>query len=179
MNHAEYIVAVHDAVPAELCDRIVTTVADSPLWVPAEVEDEARQSVENRKVRNCDVLSMIKFHDLDWELVPFIGLQLNNYLVRFPDMQTSGNDTGFDLLRYTPGGFYKRHVDYVNTANRVLSVSLQLNDDFEGGEFQFWGNHIVPQRKGTILLFPSAFCYPHEVLPVRSGVRYSMVTWFL
>ena len=33
-----------------------------------------------------------------------------------------------------------------------------------------------PQR-GDLVIFPSSFTYPHEVLPVKSGTRYSIITW--
>ena len=32
-------------------------------------------------------------------------------------------------------------------------------------------------KKGDLLVFPSSFTYPHEVLPVKSGTRYSIITW--
>jgi hypothetical protein len=28
-------------------------------------------------------------------------------------------------------------------------------------------------------MFPSNFLYPHSVLPVTEGTRYSIVTWFI
>lgn len=63
---------------------------------------------------------------------------------------------------------------------RVLSMSIGLNDDYEGGEFKFWDDG-EPFRlpAGCALMFPPNFMYPHQVLPVASGVRYSMITWFL
>jgi predicted 2-oxoglutarate/Fe(II)-dependent dioxygenase YbiX len=36
---------------------------------------------------------------------------------------------------------------------------------------------ILPQEKGTILVFPSYMV--HGVEPVTKGIRYSCVTWFL
>ena len=57
-----------------------------------------------------------------------------------------------------------------------------LNEDFEGGEFEFHhssigkeGNIIKP-TKGTIVFFPSWIA--HKVHPVTKGTRYSLVTWF-
>lgn len=91
---------------------------------------------------------------------------------------TSRQDSGFDILRYEPGQFIGVHRD--DMVPRVLSMSIGLNDDYEGGEFKFWDDG-EPFRlpAGCALMFPPNFMYPHQVLPVASGVRYSMITWFL
>ena len=34
-------------------------------------------------------------------------------------------------------------------------------------------------EKGDALMFPSNFMYPHEVMPVTKGTRYSIITWFV
>ena len=64
--------------------------------------------------------------------------------------------------------------------SRKLSVVVQLSspDDYEGGEFEFFGLQnpgatFLPQ--GSILIFPSFL--QHRVLPVTKGLRRSLVTW--
>lgn len=97
---------------------------------------------------------------------------------------------GLLVLSYGIGGHYKPHVDcgtirvederlvmhkYIA---RDISVVVFLNDDFKGGEFAFsFGPTIVP-KAGALLMFPSDWQHTHEVLPVTSGHRYSVVTWF-
>ena len=63
---------------------------------------------------------------------------------------------------------------------RKLSLSLALNDDFEGGEFQInegkETNPItVPMHKGRVVLFPSFMI--HRVTPITKGTRKSIVVW--
>ena len=61
---------------------------------------------------------------------------------------------------------------------QTLSCSLLLNDDYEGGELSFFNKRYKRKgSKGDLVIFPSSFTYPHEVLPVISGTRYSIVTW--
>ena len=61
---------------------------------------------------------------------------------------------------------------------RVLSCSLILNDDYEGGDFAFFGGeYIVPKKAGSAVVFPSNFCFPHAVLPVTEGDRHAIITW--
>ena len=60
---------------------------------------------------------------------------------------------------------------------RKLSVTLLLSDDFEGGEFEFYGHgNDQPQFKaGTLIVFPSFLI--HKVKPVTKGIRHSLVAW--
>jgi PKHD-type hydroxylase len=58
-------------------------------------------------------------------------------------------------------------------------MSVFLNSDFEGGNFEIGGEHIKTPRceEGSIIVFPSYT--PHRVTPVTKGIRYSVVTWFV
>ena len=59
----------------------------------------------------------------------------------------------------------------------VLTVLGALNNDYEGGEFMMFGDQKVDMPAGSVIVFPSNFMYPHEVKPVKSGTRYSFVSW--
>lgn len=62
---------------------------------------------------------------------------------------------------------------------RKLSFSLQLNDDYEGGEFEikdFAGNsHSIDKKQGHLTIFDSR-CF-HRVKNVTKGTRKSLVGW--
>ena len=64
---------------------------------------------------------------------------------------------------------------------RKLSMTVVLNSDFEGGEFQIRGlqkdQQVPPLKEGSIIVFPSFI--DHRIKPVTKGVRYSLVAWFL
>ena len=100
---------------------------------------------------------------------------LRIYQEKHPKVFTK-SDSGFDILRYETGQFIGEHID--DKEPRVLSMSIALNDDYTGGEFRFWNNVTVPVSVGCAIMFPPNFMYPHEILPVISGTRYSMITWF-
>ena len=59
-----------------------------------------------------------------------------------------------------------------------VSALLFLNDDYVGGEFVVSGR-IYNTKKGSAILFPSNFMYPHEVKTVMEGTRYSIVSWLM
>jgi predicted 2-oxoglutarate/Fe(II)-dependent dioxygenase YbiX len=89
-------------------------------------------------------------------------------------------DTGYDLLKYNEGNFYVEHTDSYKQQQRSVSCSFQLNDEYEGGEFAFFGRQMmIRSGKGSAIIFPSNFMYPHEIMPVTKGTRYSIITWFV
>jgi len=59
----------------------------------------------------------------------------------------------------------------------ILSCLGSLNDDFEGGDLVFFGNKVVEFKRGDLLIFPSNFLFPHRVEPVKSGIRWSYISW--
>ena len=59
----------------------------------------------------------------------------------------------------------------------LLSVIGVLNDDYKGGKFIMFDDTEIKFDKGDVLVFPSLFLYPHKVEPVKSGTRYSYVSW--
>jgi PKHD-type hydroxylase len=64
---------------------------------------------------------------------------------------------------------------------RKLSFVLQLSDpdDYEGGNLQLLDeagrSYFAPRAKGTVIVFDSRT--QHRVLPVKSGLRKSLVGW--
>ena len=104
------------------------------------------------------------------------------------------------VTKYKPGSFYGWHKDgasdclskynmpdneFLHGKVRKLSMTILLNGNYQGGEFQFahsskLENSIsTPEFKnaGSIIVFPSFM--EHRVAPVTKGTRYSMVAWFL
>lgn len=92
------------------------------------------------------------------------------------------------VLRYEPGGWYRAHADseifladrraWAKGIDRDASVLLYLNDDFEGGEITFLKfNYSYRPRVGDLVFFPSDHRYVHQAEPLRSGLRWVVVSW--
>jgi hypothetical protein len=99
----------------------------------------------------------------------------NLYLGRFSQPMVNKYDSGTQMLSH-----YDHIYSLFNGTKKgipVLSILGLLNDDFVGGEFVFWDDYIVPLKKGSIIIFPSLFLYPHKVNMVTTGERYSVVSW--
>ena len=182
----DYIVIFDDIVPNDLCDRIINEYASNyNLWTPTSIG----KGEVNRNVRNVDTIQLsldavIQANPdvrrlIDQEVFKCVGNAIRKYNEVFPQAMIE-EDSGYELLRYGIGQFYKQHTDSFKAQPRAVSCSISLNDDYEGGEFAFWDNEKrYKAKKGSVILFPSNFMYPHEILPVTKGTRYSIVTWFI
>lgn len=82
-----------------------------------------------------------------------------------------------NFVKYGVGQHFQEHTDHGYSYNCVLSSVSYPNDDYTGGElyFRLQGIKIKP-KAGDLFLFPSNFMYPHQSMPVESGVKYSIVT---
>jgi 2OG-Fe(II) oxygenase superfamily len=92
---------------------------------------------------------------------------------------------GFDahvVLSYSAGGnhFFAAHRDNgaPTTADRSFAVSLNLNDDYEGGELVFpeYSGLKVKPPAGAAAVFSCSVL--HEALPVTRGRRFVLTTFF-
>jgi len=87
-----------------------------------------------------------------------------------------------DLLKYKSGHKYDIHTDHIPDKSRHLSIIINLNDDYEGGDLVFTDQKQKEVKrlklsKGSIVFFPSNFMYPHKIEPIKKGTRYSIVAW--
>lgn len=181
----DYIFTLDNVVPGELCDRILEEYRDCSFWTPTSV---GNGNVDDQ-IRNCDTINISenvviqKNFDvrkkIDEDFYLCASNAINEYRKLFPEV-ASEIDTGYGLLRYKKGQFYIQHTDSFKNQQRSVSCSFLLNDDYEGGEFAFFDREIVISgSKGSIVMFPSNFMFPHEVMPVISGTRYSIITWYV
>lgn len=88
--------------------------------------------------------------------------------------------------RYSEGTAMAPHCDHIYTLFTkddvmrgipVLSLIGALNDDYEGGEFIMWQKNVIPIPKGSVIIFPSNFLYPHHVEFITKGIRHTFVSW--
>lgn len=90
------------------------------------------------------------------------------------------NHSGYAFLKYESGCYFREHIDQGTKNNkRVLSMIINLNEDYTGGEIGFFNNNYkLTLKKNQAIIFPSNFLFPHQVNTILTGCRYSIVTWF-
>jgi predicted 2-oxoglutarate/Fe(II)-dependent dioxygenase YbiX len=171
-----YILVIPNIVPDELCDAIIKEYEALDIWEDAAINSGVNRH-SDKKTRNCEITKISK-GKTDQAVFKCASSAFQEYINVFPKCNIT-QDSGYDLLKYSEGGFYVQHIDSIENATRSVACSFLLNDDFEGGEFGFFDGKIKHTlKKGSAIMFPSNFMYPHEITPVTSGTRYSIITWF-
>ena len=175
-------------------------------WEDSAVDTSKHTTDEERKIGRTGVWktdTKTRMSDVFWTTEQWI------YDLTWPYMTEANKIAGWkldikaaesmQLTRYRKGGFYNFHRDgnsdhlsaYDNPGNsfmhghvRKISMSIILNDNFEGGAFEFASYNkeecsITPieAKAGDLIFFCSGM--EHRVAPVTKGVRYSLVNWFL
>lgn len=180
----EFIVVLDGVFTPNLCDAIIAEYGDGDDWVQTEIRSGVDTSIRSAMTIGMSHQGVMEKNyavrrKLDAYAFASVSKAIQTYNARFPYCLVE-SDSGYDILRYEPGQFYKEHVDSCKQNPRSVSCSIALNDDYDGGEFAFFGGEIKKKLpKGSALLFPSTFMYPHEILPVTRGTRYSIITWFI
>lgn len=90
-------------------------------------------------------------------------------------------ETNFQFTHYGTGEYYGWHQDDSNegpAANRAYSIVIQLSTNYEGGLLQFKQEGVQTFGPGLGKMFAFPSFWAHQVTPVTSGTRYSLVSWF-
>jgi predicted 2-oxoglutarate/Fe(II)-dependent dioxygenase YbiX len=167
-NLEDFIVTVEGLLSSGECQALIDTF-------DARVK---RAVVEGGEVHESRTCSQIRLEGVNDTLDSAAVSAVQTYRRQHPNARVTGI-VPYVFLKYELGQFYKQHVDSFPDKPRLLTISIALNDDFEGGEWAWFDRKIVKRFKtGDAVLFPSNFMFPHEILPVTKGTRYALITWF-
>jgi predicted 2-oxoglutarate/Fe(II)-dependent dioxygenase YbiX len=181
----DYILVLEGVLTNTLCDAILEEFVAEEEWGKTVVGD----GKVNTAVRSADTVVMSHPHvieknpktrrALDACIFAAAGVAIKQYNEKFPLCRIE-EDSGYELLRYKEGQFYIQHTDSFKARPRAVACSFTLNDDYDGGEWGFFDRErVFKAPKGSAVLFPANFMYPHEIMPVTKGARYSVITWFV
>ena len=174
---SNYIKLYENILDKEICANIIKD-SNFSEFRRAEVNgvDGPEAMPESRKVYDKTLNSKY-----DKDVFNSVGNILKKYKEDIGHFFTGAEcvDTGYTHLLYkgSEGGKYTTHIDSFEREPRLISISILLNDDFEGGNFCFFDEMIVKKKVGSAVVFPSNFCFPHGVLPVFNGDRHAVITW--
>ena len=199
-------IAYMKGLDKKTCDDIIKLAKEKLKKSDEEIHDRHIENYEDQEKTDIVWTDEQWIYDAVW---PFM-VEANVESGWKYEIHTAEN---MQIARYKKGMFYDWHPDgrgdhfgkYKNIANpivhdrvRKLSMTVMLNDDYEGGEFQFstyyhksthmektWKDRdtpdtrtdIVENNTGTVVIFPADMW--HRVKPVTKGIRYSLAVWFL
>jgi predicted 2-oxoglutarate/Fe(II)-dependent dioxygenase YbiX len=192
----------------DLVSRILSEYTyDDPCYCDSGINQNGSHDVTtNQSVRSSRTLMIsapeVKAKNpsvresIDAEIYSILNNVITEYVSDVMPLARVSADSGYELTSYAKGSFFREHIDTFypsdsahssrmdmvlarDAARRQLSISIQLNEEYEGGELTFYDKkHTVTKKKGLITVFPSNHLFPHQVTPVEAGIRYSIVTWF-
>jgi len=180
MDHLEAIVELKNKASDYFIDKIIPLVNHKAKKNLAVDIDTVNTNVRN--VKGYQLTLKTPTDIFYWNYIKKeIEMAYILYKAKFPRM-ASDKINQIDLLKYTPGGKYNVHNDHYSNTFRHLSVIINLNDDYEGGDLIFTDQKEKEVKrlklgKGSIVFFPSNFMYPHSIQPITKGIRYSIVAW--
>ena len=129
----DYILTLEHIIPTTLCDNIIKEYQSSKEWIGSTVYLKDDVPITAKDVRNCTGINMSHKEVidknknirklLDNEVFECAKKSIEEYNKKFKRTCVT-QDTGYNLLRYEPGGFYLEHVDSLLQEPRVISCSF-------------------------------------------------------
>jgi len=171
-----------EALPANLCDKII----EQGLKLDFKKAGVNADNKPDTRLR----IGSVSWFDLDSETALILQryVMVANEKANWNCILENAEKPQFSI--YHKAGKYGWHRDTnvheTVDSVRKLSITVQLSSpsDYTGGELQiknFYGKEIKGceedmKKRGTIVVFPSLL--EHQVTPVESGLRYSLVQWY-
>lgn len=184
-NLMDYVKIYENHISSDLCRSTCEHLSKKSYW---EKHSYYKSAVENVSFDNDLSVCWDNFPEMQ-EIQNKIWFALERYIIKdFSTFQEWFSGwVGYSQVRfnrYDPTTEMRLHCDHIYSifdgkrkGVPILTILGALNDDYEGGELMMFGDYEIHLPVGSVIIFPSNFMYPHEVKPVKSGVRYSYVSW--
>ena len=174
------VIEILDLLDPAACDREIER-ATRLGFLSQQFRGEERLEVRNRASVDDHTAARALWIGLSDRLPPLENFYRDGLRPEpdVPDLRTLvpvGLNQRLRYYKYSSGERFAPHVDLSHsdhTARSFLTVILYLNDDFAGGETDFFGLSVTP-KKGAAILFPHEL--RHEGRPVFNGAKYVLRT---
>tara|TARA_A100000172_G_scaffold77312_1_gene61528 strand:+ start:648 stop:1250 length:603 start_codon:yes stop_codon:yes gene_type:complete len=179
---------INGLVPKNTCQQIIEIFEKYPEFHQHETSYKFKTKKTEEDNFKCLNLSKKKNHNKDTlhalkESRKYMSIMITNYMLyiktkkispTFNDMFINGSDN-IRVLKYKKGQYIKDHSDVNSQEMHRASCTLNLNEDYEGGEFRFFNGQIKESFKtGDAMLFPAEPIWIHGTEPITKGTRYAI-----
>jgi len=202
---ANDIMVIPNAMPF-IIRQLIDAAEEKAVWDRPTVA-RGNEIADDYDFRQCDRVSAQPPHFTGFKVVlenleALFCLAYSKLVNRHMGIVRGG---GWELLRYKAGDFFKEHIDVVHEsdtelAQRRLTVLCLDHDECEGGHLvyprqgiavhpsgevfessddQDLGEAICLPSPGTVVIHPAGPVFPHEARPVKSGTKYTLVSFFV
>lgn len=177
---------INSLVPKNVCQKIIDIFEKHPELNGLEESYKFKTNKQETDNYKCLNLSRIQNpnEDILYALNKakiYISIMILNYVnhIKIKKIAPNFNDLNIKytnnirILKYEKGQCIKDHTDVEH--NTRGSCTLNLNENYEGGEFTFFDGQIKESFKtGDAMLFPAEPIWIHGTEPVTKGSRYSI-----
>lgn len=179
------ILKTKNLVPKKDCDFFINFFKDNIANVNTERSYkyiEKKNIIDNFKCLNLSELFIKdkKFHEPLKLAASYIAKMVLNYeeylqkeICPTYDKFNINSTKNIRIIRYEKGQLIKDHSDVGE--NIRASCTLNLNEEYKGGEFRFFNGKIKESFKtGDAIIFPAEPIWIHGTEPITEGQRYSI-----
>tara|TARA_S200002703_G_scaffold144556_1_gene138303 strand:- start:442 stop:1029 length:588 start_codon:yes stop_codon:yes gene_type:complete len=176
---------INGLVPKNVCQQLIEIFEKySELSGP---EQSYKYKDKKIKLDNFNCLNLSRITDPNKDIKEaldiskmYLSIMITNYVLyiqknicaTFDNTSISKTDN-IRILKYKKEECIEDHTDVGGTIR--ASCTLNLNEDYEGGEFRFFNGQIKETFKtGDAMLFPAEPIWIHGTEPIIKGTRYSI-----
>jgi len=177
----ELIYVTKELIPKDTCKFVINSIKDQEWHKHSWGDGKTSYSYPTKEL---DVLPINP--ELEEILNPFVSQSVKSYNDFIGEKRASGVSyfSPIRFNRYQKDQIMRKHYDHITSlfdgdikGIPILSIIINLNDDYEGGDLIFWDDYKVDLGEGDVVVFPSLFLFPHRVERVTKNMRYSGVAW--
>jgi len=161
-----------------------TDLYATPLNEVVDIEENRIEYQYNEWAKSYKCINLPRNEETHWLFQKLLNWFTSVSGVGTKDYTDSPVEEPIKELLLTIHGYgvedrFDKHVDIQPGiySNRLYNVGVQLNDDYEGGEFIVWNEKdeefVIPKEAGTAAAYDIRFW--HEIKPITSGTRWSIV----
>ena len=177
---------INSLVPKNICQKIIEVFEKYPEL--NEQESSYKFKTKKHEIDNFSCLNLSRIEnpneDISYalnEAKKYIFIMIANYVLHIKCKKISPTFNNFlinrtdniRILKYKIGQSIKDHTDVGRTIR--ASCTLNLNENYEGGEFRFFDGQIKESFKtGDAMIFPAEPIWIHGTEPITKGIRYSI-----
>jgi len=167
---------------------ITNNERDMPLSNPHEGDQHAmpgNTQFHSRTLGRNDMGCMLDCLNgqLSAQVNQYLQSTLNHYCIEYDSLGSVPLTSWHVKMQQTPegGGYHIFHHEdgSYNEANRTAVWMVYLNEDFEGGETEFfYQKRRIKPTTGTVVIWPAGYTHTHRGNLVLKGTKYIITGWF-
>ena len=168
----------------DVCNKLIKFYEEKKHMATPEESYKFKEGKKMEDNFGCLNISLLKDNEGFQEpyeiILKYLRIVLTNYEVyirtklcpTFKNIFMTKTDN-IRILKYDVGQCIKDHSDVGETIRGSLTINL--NDDYEGGEFRFFdGQEKLNLSTGEAMIFPGEPLWIHGTEPVTKGARYTI-----